>query len=213
MSNTNENIFNPLTVEDQFFLLASHMPQGKFWLNCFNSDTNMGKLVKALGMEYYRLSILTGDIAYDYDIKQTSELILKWEDSCGIPQKCFSRNRSIEERRKNIEGLFSNFGGVQTNADYVRVGALYGYEIKVYAGIDTTNALIIDSTNTLSFSTLKEAKNTVVINLEGAVAGITQFPLPYPIPFYGMGVNFLDCIFRLLTPANVNVYLTTQFNS
>ena len=139
-------------------------------------------------------------------------MLLNWEASCGIPQDCFSQNRDIDVRRVNIEGLFSNFGGVQTNSDYVRMGALYGYTVEVYAGIDTTSSLIIDSTNVLSFSTMKEAKNTVVINLSGALDEIPQFALEYPIPFFGLGMQFLDCIFRLVTPANVDVYMTTQFN-
>jgi len=202
--------FESLSINDQFYLLASHLPQGRFWSNCFNEDSNLGKLTKALSMEYYRLGLLTETIAYDYDIQQTDEFILEWEKSVGIPQDCFSQNRSMESRRLSIEGLFSNFAGAQTNEDFIRVGLLYGYEIEVYSLIDISGFDMMFPI--ILIETEKEAKNTIVINLTGTTGDSEDFPLEFPIPFYGLGLKFLSCVFELITPANVDLILTTQYN-
>lgn len=202
--------FDSGSIEDHTLLLASHMPKGRFWEACFDQDTNFGKLIKGLALEYYRIGVLTEEIAFDYDIRQTSDFLIEWEDSCGIPQRCFSRNRSLSQRRVSIEGLFSNFGGAQTNEDFVRVGLLYNYIVEVYAGIDVSGFDMMFPI--ILFDTKKYAKNTLVINLSGVTAESADFPLEYPIPFYGFGVSFLSCIFDLITPATCDLILTTQFN-
>ena len=210
MSSSNLATLDSLSIYDQFYLLASHLPQGRFWENCFNEDSNLGKLTKALSMEYYRLGLLTEDIAYDFDIRQVNDYILKWENSVGIPQECFSRNRTIEQRRLNIEGLFSNIGGVQINEDFVRVGLLYGYVIEVYSLIDLNGFDMMFPI--ILMETEKEAKNTIVINLSGT-AGLTEdFPIEFPIPFFTIGLKFLNCVFSLIKPANVDLILTTDYS-
>ncbi len=211
MSSSNLTTFSSLSINEQFYLLASHLPQGKFWENCFNDNSNLGKLTKALSMEYYRLGLLTEYIAHDYDIRQVNDCILKWEKSVGIPQECFSSDRLIEVRRLSIEGLFSNFAGVQTDEDFIRVGLLYGYEIEVYplidlSGFDMMFPIILINTD-------KEAKNTIVINLIGTTKYFNDFPIEFPIPFYGLGLKFLNCVFSLVKPANINIIITTQYNT
>ena len=210
MSSSKLATFNALSIYDQFYLLASHLPQGTFWENCFNEDSNLGKLTKALSLEYYRMGVLVEDIAYDYDIRQVDNYISEWENSVGIPNSCFSRNRTIEQRRLNIEGLFSNFAGVQTNEDFVRMGLLYGYVVDVYSGIDVGGFDMIFPI--ILFDSKKEAKNTIIINLTATTTTAVNFPFEFPIPFYKLGIQFLNCIFSLVKPANCDLILTSQYN-
>lgn len=204
------NTFESLSLIDQFYLLASHLPQGTFWENCFNSDSNLGKLTKALSVEYYRLGLLAENAPSDYDIRKTNDYILNWEKSVGVPQACFSRDKSLEHRRITIEGLFSNFGGVQTEEDFIRVGLLYGYVIEVFPVIDISGFDLMFPI--LLINTKKEANNTIIINLTGTVGETEDFPFEFPLPFYDIGLGFLTCMFRLIVPANVDLILTTQYN-
>ena len=204
------NTFKSLSLIDQFYLLASHLPQGTFWENCFNSNSNLGKLTKALSVEYYRLGLLAENAASDYDIRQTNDYILNWEKSVGIPQACFSRGKSLEYRRTSIEGLFSNFGGVQTEEDFIRVGLLYGFSIEVFPVIDVSGFDLMFPL--LLIDTKKEAVNTIIINLTGAIGEVEDFPFEFPVPFYEVGLGFLTCMFRLIIPANVDVILTVAYN-
>ena len=120
--------------ENERFLLAANLPGGLLWEGKFDESTNFGRLIKALAVEYYRLSLKAQELSDEMDIRQTTALIDEWERSVGIPNSYFSNTASLERRRAQVEQLFSNFGGVQTGDDLVRVAAFFGYNVKVYAG-------------------------------------------------------------------------------
>jgi len=208
MSNSIITTFNAPTINEQFLLLASHTPTGRFWEKVFDQNSNLGKLTISLCMEYYRLGVLSEKLPYEYDISQTTDLILEWEASVGVPSKCFNTYQSIERRRQNIEAIFSNFGGAQTKSDFERVGLLFGYDVNVEAGIDVSSfpirfpLMFWDSTS-LPF--------IIFINLQGVIESGSYFPLEMPFPFGGSIISFLDCIFKLISPANCEVFVRTDY--
>ncbi len=115
------------------YLLASHMPTGRLWESCFLSNTNLGTLIKALSLEFYRMTLRADTFINEIDINKTEQLITEWEKSVGIPNDYFLNTASLSMRRIQIELVLGNFGGVQLSEDFVRVAALLGYEITVSA--------------------------------------------------------------------------------
>lgn len=200
--NVKLSLFNALPYLDNAFLLASHFPIGRLWGSAFNAQTNFGKLVLGLAVEYYRLGLLTEEVSIETDIDNATELLAEWEESVGIPNACFSDMGSIAEKRRNVKLLFTNFGGVQTKDDLVRVAAIFGYTIEITTGIDVGGfPLLFPITN---FGTSKAAKFTVIVNT--ALGSEDEFfPLGFPLPFSVGGTTLLRCIFELLLPANVQV--------
>lgn len=182
--------------------LASHFPEGILWTNVFNSESNMGRLVTALAVEYYRLGLLTEEISIEMDIRQAVALIDEWEDSVGIPNTCLFLQGTLAERRRNIEGIFCNFQGVQTKADFIRVAALFGYTVTIETG--TVQGGFPLEFPLMFFSSSKAAKFTIIVTTP-LPGGVDDFPLPFPIPFNAGGLTLLKCIFDLLVPANVKV--------
>ena len=204
------DLFDPFTVDEQAFMLASNMPVGKVWESSFALDSNMGKLIRGLGVEMYRIEVLTKKISDEIDINQTNELLVEWERSVGIPDSCFSNNVSVEDRRLQVLQKFSNFGGVQKSSDFVRVASIFGFDIVVQPGIDPGGFPLTFPIT--FFDDTKSATHTIFIIILGNVSGDFFFPLPFPIPFSSGGKTFLECIFEKLAPANVNVLVVDEAN-
>lgn len=205
---TKLNLFDPYSVDEQALILASHIPIGKVWEKGFSPDSNIGKLIRGLGIEFYRMQVLIKNVSIEMDIDQANELLIEWEKSVGLPDSCFTTNVSNEERRKQIEQKFSNFGGIQIAEDFERVGSVFGFNIEVFPGIQFGGFPL--SFPITFFDSSKSAKHTIFVIILGEISGDSFFPLPFPIPFSSGGSTFLECIFNKLAPANVNVVVMSE---
>ena len=182
-------LFTPLNLRRQARMLANHMPIGRVWSSVFEEDTNLGKLVKGLSVEFYRLQLQTENISNEFNLNKVNELIAEWEKSVGIPDTCFSSNNSLEIRRKQVLAKFSNYSGVQTDADFIRVAALFGYVIEIeHPG----------------------PANTMTVKIISYPDSEVGFPLEFPIPFTSGGTSLLQCIFNSLAPATDEVVFVPE---
>lgn len=197
------NLFNPINVDDQAAMLAYHLPIGRIWSAAFDPDSNLGKLIRGLAIEFYRLEVLTQKIATELDINQIDELILEWEKSVGIPDACFSINTDLEARRLQVLQKFSNFGGVQKASDFVRVAAVFGYNVSVTTA--SPDYLFPLEFPILFFGSVREVTHTLLVAFIDNPSGETFFPLDFPLPFQAGAQAFLQCIFDVLAPANVRI--------
>ena len=202
------DLFDPYTIDDQAILLASHLPIGRAWQKAFSPNSNIGKLIRGLGVEFYRFQILAKLTETEMDIDQINQLLIEWERSVGIPDSCFSTNISIEDRRNQIEQKFSKFGGVQTAEDFIRVAAAFGFTVEVITGTSIGEFPLAFPIT--FFDNQTSSTHTIFIMIMGQVSGDSFFPLPFPIPFSSGGITFLECIFRKLAPANVNVIVVSE---
>lgn len=203
MPTDNKNLFKPASKDDQAFLLASHMPRGRLRAAVFDDQKNLGKLAKGLSVEFYNLAVLIADIINnELDINQTESLLEDWEESVGIPDDCFSTNTSLTKRRLQVLQKFSNFGGVQKAEDFVRVAAVFGFNITVTpASRDGLFPLVFPIP---FYADVREATHTILVEFVD-LPEEEFFPLDFPLPFSSGGQAFLQCIFERLAPANVQV--------
>ncbi|HID70725.1 MAG TPA: DUF2313 domain-containing protein, partial [Desulfobacterales bacterium] len=88
-------IFENLDIDKQSTLLASHLPVGRVWEQAFSGDSNIGKLIAGLAVEFYRIELQTGRIASEIDVHEADQLLEDWEKSVGIPNFYFNTNTSI----------------------------------------------------------------------------------------------------------------------
>lgn len=203
------NLFNPLDIDLQGKMLANHLPVGRVWSSGFDVNSNLGKLIRGLGIEFYRLQLQTQNISTEMDINKTTELIQEWERSVGIPDDCFGINVDIDDRRIQVLQKFSNFGGVQKAEDFVRVALIFGFDIKVTPTGGELGMFPLSFPIPL-FDSARSATHTIFVEILNYSGSDLEFPLEFPIEFSDGGTSFLKCIFDVLAPANVQVVFVPE---
>mgnify|MGYP003635797941 CR=1 FL=1 len=178
-------------------LLARHMPEGAVWNNKYNSASNMGKLMLGLATEYFRVSILIEKVMSEIDINQTNDLILDWQKSVGIPDDCLPISGTLEDQRRDILLKLTNYGGVQTAAEFEALALLFGFNANVGNAIH--NGTFALGFPIRFFDSRKSAVHTIIVDLEESRA---VFALDFPIQFTSGVSGIIECLFRQLAPAN-----------
>lgn len=173
------------------------------WFAKFDRSTNLGKLVFALGMEFYRLELLLDNVATEFDVNQTVQLIEEWEESVGIPDPCFGQGETLEERREFVLLKLTNYNGVQTEADFLRVINLFGRTAEIR--LISPNAVFPQTFPIIFSPTVAAATHTMIVDFAGARE---VFPLPFPLPFESVITGVVECLLRTLRPANVDLIFT-----
>lgn len=202
-------LFDPISIEDQHFLLASHAPLGKFWAKVFDKNDIFGKIFLGLASEFYRFQILERKLFTEADINQANELLIDWERSVGLPDRCFDIvGQTIERRREQVFQKFSKFQGIQKKEDFIRVALVFGFNIDVRSGGEV-GAFPLQFP-IVFFSSKKGLTHTLLITLLDNPEVVEEFPLPFPIPFTSDGKQFLQCIFDTLAPANVGIIIKNK---
>ena len=205
------SLFKPAPVNAQAKLLGDHLPNGPAWTAGRLPSTNMGKLVEGLAIEFYRVYVLTEKLFNEMDITQADELLGEWERSVGLPDECFSTDVTLEQRRIQVEQKFANFGGVQKVEDFIRVAAVFGFNIEKVL-IPTGSSVTFPLSFPIQyFDSTSVSEHTLVFKILGDFSVDPDlFPLPFPLPFLINVRGFLQCLFEQLAPANVNVIIRTE---
>ena len=203
-----KTVFDPASTDDQALLLAKHLPTGRIWSNAFNPSSTFGKLIRGLGIEFYRFQVLVQKLFNEMDINLTDELLPDWEQSVGLPDSCFRTDLDDPTRRLQVREKFSKFGGVQTAADFVRVAAVFGFNVTITPG---SEGALFPLLFPLTFGgTPKEAKHTIFVTILDDISSDSTFPLPFPLPFSTDAATFIRCLFETLVPANVQIIINSE---
>lgn len=223
-------LFKPLSLIDEQFLLASHMPQGRIFEEAFNIEDDFGKLLLAIATEFVRQQVLKEKTFIEMDINETEELLTEWEQSVGIPDDCFDINISISKRQNQVLQKFSKFGGVQLGADFIRVALSFGFVVEVKTG---SNPGSFPLTFPIPFflDTKSVTHSFFIILIQSPIdeeninfpipfpyvfgdfidaAESEGFPIPFPFTFNKGNKEFLQCMFDKLAPANVKVIIKNK---
>lgn len=188
------DIFEPLPIEKQQGALARHLPVGRVWERCFDTETNLYKLIKGLSLEFFQLELLYQILSKNIDIVQTVDLIREWEKSVGLPNECISIDQTLEVRRGQVLQQFSNLGGVQTANDFIRVASLYGFVVQITPASGNGGLpykLEADPNRFILAESAKALKYTIEVEIESGTLS------PY----------LLKCVFEQLAPANVAIII------
>lgn len=198
--------FNAREPDEQATQLALHFPKGKLWGNVFDGETNMGKLIRGLAVEFYRIELLLENFVTELDINETEQLIIEWEASVGIPDVCFGRSQDLQTRREQVIQKLSDFGGVQTEADFRRVAALFGYDVTLIESGIVPGSFPARFPNRF-LGGVGSSSHTIIVSVNSPDSN--SFPRPFPDFFIGTSLDVLKCLFRALAPANCDLIYTT----
>ena len=203
--------FTPTSIDQQGLRIAQFLPTGKAWDAATDTNKNMGKLFRGLGVELYRLELLIQTVNREGDINQTVELIRDWETAVGIPDDCFTDITDVSEqglidRRNNVILKLQNIR-IQSAQDYIDLALnSFGETIAVTPGGEA--GLFPLKFPFVFFASGKVAKFTIIIDFE---ENESIFPLPFPFPFVTGVTGVLQCVFTKIKPANCNILFRFGF--
>jgi hypothetical protein len=150
---------------------------------------------------------------------ETQLYLEEWERALGIPDGCFTGTGTEFTRRRDINVKIASLG-VQTAADFVALGAMFGAVITVNGGMAhlptgaeggygtamplLPNPALPPPASQDVFADEKEARFTVVV-AESAQIG-QRFTYSFPLPFTSADRVTMQCLIERLVPANCQVY-------
>lgn len=194
-------LFKAKTTEEQTTSLAAFLPGGRPFLAAKLSSSTLRTLLVGLGTELSRMEGILNDITYEHQIDQTTSLISQWEAALGIPDGCFSVASSLSDRIRNVSVKLGHMS-LQTAQDYIDLGALLGYTVRITAGADrgifplAFPAYVFDSPQTARFLMIVTVETVAIPNV---------FPLSFQITFSNGFNTIIECVLKHLVPANVQL--------
>lgn len=184
------SLFERRNADEYADSLAAYLPGGPLFASRNIEDSNFRKLLKGMAGELFNANGFLREYSCEILPDQTEKFILEWESAVGIPDNCFSGTGTNDTRRTAILTKLASLG-VQTKDDFESVASVFGVEAEVIAGIDSG----------ITFGSDKEARFTIVINLDVP----ESFTYTFPLPFGDDVIALLECIFNKLKPANCQV--------
>lgn len=188
-----------LTKQQQAQTLANYMPSGKAFAAKNIVGSVLRKLLLGFATEILRVDTWIALFRTDTVPDQTKNFISEWESALGIPDSCFKGTGTDTARRLAIEIKLAG-QGVQTAQDFVDLADKFGISITAESG---SLHYIHGALPFKDYPDEKTARNTLVIKPTEAIGA--AFPYTFPIVFGTSELATLECLFRKLKPANVDL--------
>ncbi len=182
-------IFNTPDLDGTAREFARNLPSGRAWNNKTSIDSNLYKLIKSCAAAFNTIQTSINELATEMDINLTDDLLPDWEESVGIPDDCVFLLTTLADRRTAVIRRLRK-APVVTKAEFETLGnELTGSTVTVTAGIDFIPA---------------EDRFTMVVEVTGS-GSIFAFPLTFPAAFSSAGEATIECVFKKVAPAYVDI--------
>lgn len=186
--------FNPANWDTQAFILASHFPVGRVWSKKFDPNSVLGKIIRGLAYEWFLIESFFRNVIDEMDVNTSLELLSDWETSVGLPDNTMTIGATLLQRREYVIARLTNFGGIQTAAQYEAAAAVLGFIVTVTPGYTGGDPKI--------------NANSITITVLTGGAGVS-FPLPFPLPFSTGSEELLRAFFEAVCPATDDIIIVT----
>lgn len=200
MSSLAVKLFDRHTLEQHAQAIANFLPSGRLFVAKNVQDSVYRMILRGLAHTNQDAESLIATFADELDISTTTAFLEAWEKTLGIPDECFDTNVDLETRRQQVLIKLAALG-VQTEQDFIDLAAMYGVEIAINSGIEHFAFTL--TFPIVFFPNAKSARFTMLVFYETPVA--STFTLTFPFVFGGAAVPIIECLFRKLVPANVDV--------
>lgn len=173
--------------------LADYLPNGPLFEAKNINDSNFRQLLRGLAGELFTAQGYLVTLENEYFPDLTSLFISEWERALGIPDDCFKATGTLNERRRDVLVKLSALG-VQTAADFVQLGVVYGIALTVTP--------LSDEDPLPAGISAAEARYISVVTGPNLVGNAP----PYDVPFdLSVGEIVLRCLFDKQHPANCDM--------
>lgn len=198
-------IFQERTREEHRSNLAKYLLDGLLMKAKNDNRTNMYKLLFAFAETFRLLDEQINLTGVETFPEYTVSTLERWEKDFGIPDDVFDISGDLEERRNNLLIKIAALG-VQTEQDFIDLGALFGVSpIEIEQGGDI---LFFPLTFPIPFGgTPAEARNVIFFHFPSDLSiGNNTFPLSFPIEFSTIQIGQLEALFLKLIQANQKAF-------
>ncbi len=173
--------------------LSQYLPGGRIFEAKSQPNSIMHKLLEIVSTEISRFLSVLRDIELEHFPGTTTAFIEEWEKALGIPDQCFKTDGSIAQRRNQILMKYA-FMNVTTVEDFVRLGNLLGFNIRVVPGRQFLTSPTPDKEIAFTMKVILPSTNTVSV-----------FDHIFDFPFQDPNNTLVQCVINRVKPANVNV--------
>lgn len=104
------------------------LPRGRVWRR--DPGSNLAALFLALAPTYVRNMQSASQVLVDASPATTSNLLVEWENSLGLPDACTAANPSVEQRQAAVQAKWGARGSL-TIAYFTTLAANLGYTITI----------------------------------------------------------------------------------
>lgn len=167
--------------------------------------SNLKALLNAFSLELTRVEEKLQELVDEFYPPDTTNLIVEWERTLGIPDDCFKvEGVDLEMRRKQVVAKLALMN-LTTTQDFIDLAAFFDVAVTITSGSE------IESVFPLTFPTQfflneKGAKFTMVVTFVNIEQPNNIFPLTFPFIFdVQTPVDLIICLFNKLKPAPVRV--------
>jgi uncharacterized protein YmfQ (DUF2313 family) len=204
MSNTCAKLFNTYTIEQHTDSLVAYLPGGELFDAKNEESSTLRRLFAGLAVQIKDVEDNINEVTFQHDINCTTDLIREWESAVGIPDDCFSGTGSLELRRRDVLIKLASLG-VSTAKGFIDLAALFGFQALIPSG--GSYGIFPLAFPIAFFQYPQDARFTLYVILDSTnVPEVFPFETTkFPIPFFNNVSNIIECLFRKLAPANVNV--------
>ncbi len=190
-----------MSQERQSEILVNYVPEGR----AFGGKRVLGSvsrfLLEGIAVEMLRSTDLLKEFRDEILPDETTLFIEEWESAVRIPDDCFlTTTGTIEVRRRNVLAKLVSLG-VQTAADFVALAALFGITAIVKGG--STHGVFPFEFPMIFFPDTRTAFHTIIVDLSEPPLNV--FPYTFPIIFQSQELALVECLFRKVKPAHVDI--------
>jgi uncharacterized protein YmfQ (DUF2313 family) len=154
------------------------LPRGRAWPR--DPDAIMSGVMEAMGATYERSGGSAGAIPADVSPASTTNFVVEWEETLGLPDPCTVANPTLSQRKAAILAKFIASGG-QTKDYYIAVAKALGFTITIE--------------ETDPYTWVVTAPGVAVIPFRLGVNVVGD-------PFWTLNTTELECRLRAIMPAH-----------
>jgi uncharacterized protein YmfQ (DUF2313 family) len=178
--------------------MADSIPRGRAYGSKNIEDSNTRKLINSLAVAHNRAQQQIELLEQQYRIEQTTDLLVEWETSVGLPSECSREPGTLAQRRQAIiERLrkkpIVTLAELQTFVN----NALPDTTVVLYAGEDYQN-----------YPGGFPAVNKKFIIVGEIQTGGETFEYEFEMPFIGgIDTSQIECVLNKIIPSDVLLLL------
>lgn len=180
--------------------MANYLPKGRLFNAAFIEGSNLRNVLCGFAYTLEEAQNFILELEAEYNPATTTRFLDEFETLLGLPDLCLGRATTDEERRRDILlKLASN--GVQTIADFERLGEIFGIDMKISTGADHSG--FCANFPVLFFGNESDARYTIVVRLPPEQSD--GFCLEFCYPYSSVTQNALKCMIEQSKPANTQI--------